>query len=645
MSKHYIKEQLKTTKGEYSILDFDNLATKIFKTMKDSDYTENKVKKTMARYSVVKNGKVTFNTNFNSDLDYYQLKEKLIKEAPKKVTTKSSKFFDNLKVDSKDSTYEEQKSKTSTKISNNKPKSSNFLMNLNFGKDDDENTTNKVTTNKHEDESDTDRESELCYIYTLDTSFKPQKKCPPFGTDWIYDKNQVDDKIGKDEKRRTNIFNKLAKLKFPAQKSQAWLDLRQKVISASDGGCTLGDNDYEPSHKLLYKKVMAPPFEPNENCYHGNKYEQIATMTYEYRMNVNVREFGLVQHPDCHFLGASPDGIISPYKADGQHLTRYVGRMLEIKCPTTREIKTTGEVKANICPIYYWDQVQLQLECTDLDECDFWQCKISEYNSRTEFIEDTDSKEPFRSKHTGYEKGCIIQVLPINKRLDAQNLKLQMKKYIEEDESLTNEEKNKPENFEEVDNGDDEEIQRERYLNIVYESSKHIYPPRIDMTPYEIDEWIIEVTNNFHKQKLLDDALNIRDYYIDKIIFWRIEMTHCALIKRDKEWFDEIKPKMEKMWNYVLYLRQNLDKAKILFDYADSVTEKVTDFKNPKKLKDKKMSASTKEKIMKVIENICNEPSKKDKMKQKEYNLILEEIKENTKKNIKVKDNKGYKFY
>ena len=113
--------------------------------------------------------------------------------------------------------------------------------------------------------------------------------------------------------------------------------------------------------------------------------EEPATMVYQYRMNVTVEEFGLMIHPKYSFLGASPDGIVNHYKLNGKHKTKYVGRMLEIKCPKVRKIKMDGPIKNHICPIYYWDQVQLQLECCDLEECDFWQCKISLYKTRQEF--------------------------------------------------------------------------------------------------------------------------------------------------------------------------------------------------------------------------------------------------------------------
>jgi hypothetical protein len=250
MSKLFIKQNLKSSKLEYSIDEFDKIAETLFSSdvVKQDYYTIKKVKNIMSKYSEVENKKIKFNIKINSGLTYDEIKN---------ITNKKN----------------------------------NFLMDFKISKSDDENDIYLKDNLK----DNLKNKSEKTYIYSKNIDYTPKIKDPPFGTNWIHDKNQKDDKIGDSEKIKTKIFNKLAKMKFPAQKSQAWLDLRLKVISASDGGCALGDNSYEPCHKLLCKKVLAPPFEPNENCYHGNKYEQIATMIYEYRMNVSVREFGLTQ--------------------------------------------------------------------------------------------------------------------------------------------------------------------------------------------------------------------------------------------------------------------------------------------------------------------------------------------------------------
>src|SRR5439155_16971295 len=147
----------------------------------------------------------------------------------------------------------------------------------------------------------------------------------------------------------------------------------------------------------------------------------------------------------------SPDRICNKYKLDKIHKSKYIGRMLEIKCPFIRKIQLDGPIIDNICPIYYWVQVQLQLECCNLEECDFWQCEIREYESRDEFIEDTDPNETFRSLQHKFEKGCVIQLLPKARMTDIIN---------------------------------------DKYNSVVYDESLYIYPPKIEMSPYECDLWI-----------------------------------------------------------------------------------------------------------------------------------------------------------
>src|SRR5690606_24644881 len=143
------------------------------------------------------------------------------------------------------------------------------------------------------------------------------------------------------------------------------------------------------------------------------------------------------------FLAASPDGIVSS-------MGKLIGRMIEIKCPLTRKIYTLNETSNiyTICPIYYWAQVQLQLQCCDLEECDFWQCKIEEYDNYESFYDDTDLEKPFLSKESGLAKGCLVQYLPLDKGNNS-----------------------------------------ETYNEDIYEYSRHDYPENICMTPQEAKTW------------------------------------------------------------------------------------------------------------------------------------------------------------
>jgi putative phage-type endonuclease len=401
--------------------------------------------------------------------------------------------------------------------------------------------------------------------YTLTQKTDPQYG--PFGTQWVHD-TQMDDGLDNETKRLSKQFDVLRAIILPEQRSEEWFKMRTGKITASDGGAILGDNKYSLPFQFIMKKTVGIPFESSEACYHGTKLEEPATMIYEYRMNVKVEEFGLMGHSKYDFLGASPDGICSKWKHNGVHRSKYVGRMLEIKCPFRREIKTSGPIKGHICPLYYWDQVQLQLECCDLEECDFWQCTIREYESRDDFVEDTDPNEPFRSLEFGFEKGCLIQLLPKDKMQKVKDGGY--KKWYKALNGRTKDYKG-------------------GYWDVVYSSSKFIYPPKINMSPYECDKWVTKTLTN------LQFNTKWKNYVFDKVIYWRLEKSHSVTIKRDREWFAEKLPIYKEYWNYVLFLRENPKQMDLFKRYLNTKHE-------PAKTKSKRIN----EEIMKVVRKLYN---------------------------------------
>lgn len=382
----------------------------------------------------------------------------------------------------------------------------------------------------------------------------------PFGTDTIHD-IQKDDKITSDVTNTQKIVEKLLSIEYPEQRSKAWFDMRKNCISASDGGVVMEENKNECPFFFIMKKLIDFPFKGGKACYHGTKYEEIATMIYSYRMNVHVEEFGLVLHPKYSFLGASPDGIVGKYKLDGKHLTQYVGRMLEIKCPATRVIKKEGKEKGDIVPPYYWVQVQQQLECCDLEYCDFWQCTIKEYENRDDFIEDTDHKEPFRSKWSKFEKGCVIQLLPFKNAVSKSDPK---------------------------------------YDQTVYDCAKFIYPPKIEMSPYECDVWIAETLTDMQTDP------KYKDYYFDCVKYWKLTDSFNYTVKRDKKWFKNSLEKYRQTWEMILHFRNNPDKLKILSDYYYSFNMDEDNIR-----KDKKVNTE----MMDVMNTLINCDLKKDNKK------------------------------
>jgi putative phage-type endonuclease len=126
------------------------------------------------------------------------------------------------------------------------------------------------------------------------------------------------------------------------------------MITASDVASALGENHYESPDAFVKKKVLRTKWAGNAATAHGTLLEPIARDLYDQKTGRKSHEIGLVQHREYPWLGASPDGVTED------------GILVEIKCPLTRKI----EAKV---PKHYWPQVQLQLEITDLDECDFVQ--------------------------------------------------------------------------------------------------------------------------------------------------------------------------------------------------------------------------------------------------------------------------------
>ena len=176
----------------------------------------------------------------------------------------------------------------------------------------------------------------------------------------------------------------------PEQRSPEWYEMRHSMLSASDWGSILGLSKYGGGkNQVLVKKCCDDvPFFTNAAMQWGIKYEAVAIQIYEHRNQTHVIEFGCIRHPTIHHLGASPDGITAD------------GIMLEIKCPSSREID-------GIIPDGYYCQVQGQLEVCELDRCDFLECKLFEYENEEDYLDDADrSGNHFYCRYGG-EKGVV----------------------------------------------------------------------------------------------------------------------------------------------------------------------------------------------------------------------------------------------
>jgi putative phage-type endonuclease len=353
-----------------------------------------------------------------------------------------------------------------------------------------------------------------------------------------FEENYPDFMVPEKYKELDKHFNKLKLLPQPAQRSKEWFDYRYNRITASDTAAAIDMNPYEPVEGFILKKCDPNfPFRDNATVFHGKKYEPVATMIYEHIYNTRVFEFGALPSEKYNFLGASPDGISSKYTLDNKFSER-LGIMLEIKCPVTRDIHTEGTIAGDICPFYYYCQVQQQLACCTLDICDFWQCKLLEFKTRHEYLADTcngntsegitDPKFPNMSNPVKIDidkrlkKGIILEFYPKN--------------FVPEFD------------------GDMAEWK-----------SKYIMPKRLDMNEEQYDNWVVNMMDNY---KTLYPDINEK-YYFHRIIYWGLEQSHNISIKYDDVFMTSIIPILKDTWAKVVYYRKNKDKLDELKKVVD----------------------------------------------------------------------------
>jgi len=333
--------------------------------------------------------------------------------------------------------------------------------------------------------------------------------------------------VPEEYKQAEKHFQKLFATPQPDQRTEEWYAFRKGRITASDIATALDHNPYEPWEEFIIKKCDPNyPFYDNDTVFHGKKYEEIATMIYQEIFNVRVTEFGCLPSNEYSFLGASPDGICSKATLDYKFSPK-INTMLEIKCPVRRKIETKGAIKGCICPHYYEYQCQVQMQCCELEKCDFWQCDIEEidyetYQKNKIIPQSTCGTDASPLPLPSYcHQGIILQFLPKNYKPRFEN-----------------------------------EIFRDQKQNDKIEfQGKIIYPPHVRFNHIEYNNWVIDTLSNIDKTH---PGLT-EEYYFDKVIYWRLKKCHNVLIKRNDKWFAKYLPVLEDTWNKVVYYRQHLD--------------------------------------------------------------------------------------
>jgi putative phage-type endonuclease len=192
--------------------------------------------------------------------------------------------------------------------------------------------------------------------------------------------------LNKDSVSFNKIKTQLAYLKNipqPEQRSNEWYIFRNSALTASNI-YKIFINDYSQSQLIIEKSepLDVAKFKNNNlnsPMHHGQKYEPVSILYYEFINNTRVSEFGCIKHNKYSYIAASPDGIVCD-----ENSVLY-GRMLEIKNVFSREIDGIPKPE-------YWIQMQLQMEVCDLNECDFLETKFTEYLSQEDYLDDISNQ-------------------------------------------------------------------------------------------------------------------------------------------------------------------------------------------------------------------------------------------------------------
>lgn len=175
------------------------------------------------------------------------------------------------------------------------------------------------------------------------------------------------------EDRTARMESALARPQIP-QRTPAWYEQSRHVLTASEfstlygspraiGQLALAKGGPPPTPSNRPKAAQSATLSPFE---WGVRFEPVVKQYLAKIWGSAIKEAGRIIHATDPTVAASPDGFIgsaSPSNSD------RVGRLVEIKCPFTRVITDT-------IPFDYWCQMQIQMEVTDIEECEYVEVKF-----------------------------------------------------------------------------------------------------------------------------------------------------------------------------------------------------------------------------------------------------------------------------
>jgi putative phage-type endonuclease len=291
--------------------------------------------------------------------------------------------------------------------------------------------------------------------------------------------------------RRTLLIHKLRVLAnnpAPPQRTQEWYETRYGLLTASNVWKALGTESQQ--NQLIMEKCI--PFDKfKEDCArHGNLSSD------------NPMAWGQKYEPISALIYEKKNRTqLGEYGCIVHPEWQFLGASpdginVDPESPVYgRMIEIKNIVNRDIDGIpldAYWVQMQIQMEVADLDECDFVETRIKEYASREEFFESTN---PY--------KGVVLTFVP----------RITIESTMRNNSMITT-------------------------MGVAKKSFYEYF--FLDSNPdVNVNEWI-QSMKDLHK-----------DYVVANTGYWGLDQYSCVLVKRNRIWFENAIPYIERIWQII----------------------------------------------------------------------------------------------
>jgi putative phage-type endonuclease len=278
-----------------------------------------------------------------------------------------------------------------------------------------------------------------------------------------------------------------------AQRSQEWYHFRWERLTASDLGKAVGDRGDKSRLELIYQKSVS--------------LDQYIKQRDSFQLTGAAIQHGVCFEQVANELYELKNNVtVIEYGCLPHLYIDYLAASPDGICKS-RETNPNyhGRMLEIKCPYSriingipkteYYMQVQLQLEVCDLEYCDFLECDIRVYTGMTHFLNDSPPGEiSYKFTASGNRKGVIYEYY-------------------------------------------------ERGSN----SMKYKYCS-MKLSNNEISKWIQDTKEEINSNP---------KYHSGGCKYWWIEEFNETLIKRDTEYFNNLKTKLDDFWRLVVYHRKN----------------------------------------------------------------------------------------